>query len=258
MSELLVPQENYLEAGIHIGTKLKTPYTRQFIYKARQDGLYVLDLKQVDERIRTAAKLLARYNSEDILVTASRTYAASAAMRFAQLTGCKVKTGRFIPGSFTNPNREDFIEPKLLLVSDPRGEWQAVVEASQIGIPVIALCDTDNSAKFVDYVIPCNNKGRKSLSLVYYLLAREMLREKGKLDDSFPSFEKFDEGQEQESGEESAVVEKTEPASQPQSAEPQKEEVKAEAEEKGEEKAEKKKLGRKKKANKEEKNAEGA
>ncbi len=141
---LLTKQETYLEAGIHIGTKLKAMDMDPFIYRMRNDGLYVLDLRKIDERIRMAGKLLAQYAPEDILVVASRTYSGNAASIFSQQTGIKVFQGRFIPGILTNVSRSDFVEPKLLLVCDPKGERQATIEAGTMGIPAIGLCDTDN------------------------------------------------------------------------------------------------------------------
>ncbi len=185
--ELLIDQNVYLEAGIHIGTKIKTPGMKKFVYKVREDRLYLLDLNTIDGRIKAAASLLAQYDTKDIVVTASRIYAVAAAEKFAEITGVKVITGRVMPGILTNPNREDYMEPEVILISDTRNEKQAVKEASETNIPIVALCDTDNWIKFVDLVIPCNNKGRRSLALVYYLLSRQFLKEKGliKSDEEF-------------------------------------------------------------------------
>jgi len=184
---LLIKQETYLEAGIHIGTKLKVMDMNPFIYRMRNDGLYVLDLRKIDERIRLAAKLLSQYAPEEILVVASRTYAGNAASVFSALTGVKVYQGRFIPGILTNVNRADFVEPKLILVCDPKGERQAVIEAGKMGIATIGLCDSDNTTSFIDWVVPCNNKGRRSLALIFYLFSREYLMAKGKI----ASYEEF-------------------------------------------------------------------
>jgi small subunit ribosomal protein S2 len=178
-NELLIDQATYLEAGIHIGTKIKTPGMKRYIFKIREDGLYLLDLNTIDQKIRLAAKLLSEYESKDIVVTASRIYAISAATKFAEITNTKLMVGRVTPGVFTNPNREDYSEPMIMLLSDTRNERQAIKEASKTSIPIIALSDTDNWIKFVDLVVPCNNKGRRSLALMYFLLAREFLKAKG-------------------------------------------------------------------------------
>ncbi|MDE1827736.1 MAG: 30S ribosomal protein S2 [Candidatus Micrarchaeota archaeon] len=178
-NQLLVDNAEYLEVGIHIGTKAKSPGMKQFVYKIREDGLYLLNLDTINERIGTAAKMLARYEPKDIVVTASRIYAISAASKFAEIISAKFMPGRVMPGIFTNSNRADYTEPGIILMSDSRNERQAIREASKTSIPVIALSDTDNWIKFVDLIIPCNNKGRRSLALVYFLLAREYMKEKG-------------------------------------------------------------------------------
>lgn len=178
---LLIKQETYLEAGIHIGTKLKVMDMNPFIYRMRNDGLFVLDLRKIDERVRLAAKLLSQYAPEEILVVASRTYSGNAASVFSSLTGVKVYQGRFIPGILTNVNRADFVEPKLILICDPKGERQAVIEAGKMGIATIGLCDSDNTTSFIDWVVPCNNKGRRSLALLFYLFSREYLMGRGKI-----------------------------------------------------------------------------
>jgi small subunit ribosomal protein S2 len=179
--ELLANQNDYLEAGIHIATKMRSPGMSKFIYKVRDDGLYLLDLKTIDSRIRAAARMVAAYEPKDIVVTASRIYAIVPAQRFAEIIEANFIKGRVTPGIFTNPNREDFMEPKLILISDSRNEKQAIKEASAVNMPIIALSDTDNSTKFIDLVVPVNNRGRRSLAFVYYLLAREVLKARGKI-----------------------------------------------------------------------------
>lgn len=191
----LIKQEKYLEAGIHIGTKLRVIDMTRFIYRTRSDGLFVLDLRKVDERIRLAGKLLSKYDPKDIVVVAGRTYSSMAANQFAAITGVKVASGRFVPGLFTNSSRSDFLEPKLVIICDPKGERQAVVECGKMGLPTIGLCDTDNFTMYIDWVVPCNNKGRRSLLLIFWLFAREMAISSGKItsyDDFKPTFEEFE------------------------------------------------------------------
>ncbi len=191
--QLLANQNDYLEAGIHIATKMRSPGMKKFVYRVREDGLYLLDLKTIDTRIRTAAKLIASYNAKDVVVTASRIYAIVAAEKFAELIGAKFMKGRVTPGVFTNPNRNDYMEPKLIVISDSRNEKQAVNEASKVNMPIVALSDTDNSTKFIDVVIPCNNRGRKSLAFLYYLLAREVLKARGDIKSDQEFTHKMDE-----------------------------------------------------------------
>lgn len=176
---LLLPQDILLSAGVHIGTKIKTKDMEPFIYKVRPDGLYVLDIKKIDERIRIAAKFLSRFDPPKIVATAVRLYAKEPVARFCSVTGATPVTGRFIPGLFLNPLYPGNLEPDVLLVSDPRADLQAIREATEIGIPIVALCSTDNDFTNIDLVIPTNNKGRKSLAVIYWLLARQVLRERG-------------------------------------------------------------------------------
>ncbi|WP_158057296.1 30S ribosomal protein S2 [Halorussus halophilus] len=178
-ADLLIPVEDYLGAGVHIGTQQKTQDMERFIHRVRTDGLYVLDVSKTDERIRTAADFLANYSPEQILVTSSRQYGRFPAEKFADAVGARARTGRFIPGTLTNPKYEGYIEPDVLVVTDPIGDAQAVKEAITVGIPVIAMCDSNNSTSNVDLVVPTNNKGRKALSVVYWLLANETLDRRG-------------------------------------------------------------------------------
>ena len=179
--ELLLPQDMLLSAGIHIGTRTKTKDIEQFIYRVRPDGLFVLDVKKTDERIRVAAKFLARFEPSKIASAAARLYAQEPVRKFCELTGAIPIAGRFIPGLLSNPLYPNRIEPDVLIVSDPRADSQAVIEASSVGIPIVALCSTDNDFSGVDLVIPTNNKGRRALAVIYWLLTRQILRERGEL-----------------------------------------------------------------------------
>ena len=178
-ADLLIPVEDYLGSGVHIGTQQNTADMERFIHRVRTDGLYVLDVSMTDSRIRTAANFLANYDPEQVLVTSSRQYGRFPAEKFAEAVGARARTGRFIPGTLTNPKYDGYIEPDVLVVTDPIGDAQAVKEAITVGIPVIAMCDSNNTTSNVDLVVPTNNKGRKALSVVYWLLANETLDRRG-------------------------------------------------------------------------------
>ncbi|HDI12308.1 MAG TPA: 30S ribosomal protein S2 [Candidatus Bathyarchaeota archaeon] len=179
--ELLLPRDSILSAGIHIGTRIKTKNMEPFIYRVRPDGLFVLDIKKTDERIRVAAKFLSRFEPSKIAVVASRLYGHQPVRKFCELTGAIPIVGRFVPGSLSNPLYPGRIEPEVIVVTDPRADSQAVTEAARVGIPVVALCSTDNNFDGIDLVIPTNNKGRKALATIYWMLARQVLRERGEL-----------------------------------------------------------------------------
>ena len=178
--QFLVPLDEYLKVGIHIGTKFKTKYMAPFIYKTRPDGLVVLNVQEIDKRIKLAANLISQYNPEDILVVCRRENGWKSISLFSKLTGIKIFAGRYPPGILTNPNLKTFMETKLILVVDPWPDKNIVRDAIKIGIPVIALCDTNNETNNLDLVVPCNNKGKKSLGLIFWILAREYLNAKNK------------------------------------------------------------------------------
>jgi small subunit ribosomal protein S2 len=178
---MMVTEEIYMTSGVHIGTRQKTADIKEFIYKVRNDGLYIIDVKKTDERIKATAKFLAKYDPAKILVVSVRQYGQKPVRKLGETTGIQVLDGRFQPGTLTNPNAKTFLEPEIILLTDPLADIQALHEAKNIGIPVIALCDTNNETKYIDYVIPTNNKGRRALALIYWLLARAILREQGKI-----------------------------------------------------------------------------
>lgn len=180
--QFLVAQDTYLKAGIHIGTKFKTSYMDQFIYKTRADGLSVLNLQKIDERIKILINFLSPYKPQDILVISRRENGWKAVKLFNKVTGIRVFAGRYPPGILTNPRLKDFCEAKVIIVTDAWPDRNAIDDAMKIGIPVIALCDTNNTANNIDLVVPCNNKGKKSLGLLFYILAKEYLTKRGLLE----------------------------------------------------------------------------
>jgi small subunit ribosomal protein S2 len=177
--QFLVPRQKYLASGIHIGMKQRTKQMRQFVYKIRPDGLAVMNLQIIDQRIRIAAKFLA--NAGRIIVISRRGIAHKAIKKFAEIVGAKAVKGRFMPGTLTNPNYEGFYETDVILVVDPMSDYQAVNEAITARIPIVAVADTFNETNNIDLVIPANNKGAKSIATLFWLLAREILKEQGKL-----------------------------------------------------------------------------
>ena len=178
---LLVPAELYKRAGVMFGTQICTKYMRQFVYKILPDGFYLLDVAKIDERLRIAAKFLSKFEPEKMAVVSVRLYGQKPARMMCERVGCKTITGRVIPGVFTNPYLEHYMEPDVVLVTDPRTDKQAIIEASKVGIPVVAFVDTDNRIENIDLIVPANNKGRRSLALLYWILTREILRNQGRL-----------------------------------------------------------------------------
>jgi small subunit ribosomal protein S2 len=179
-------KKKILSTGIRVGTTVKTTFMQPFITKASPEGLYMIDLDKTLSRINTAAKFVNRMDFDKILVCSGREYASTPIERFCEITGAKKMLGRFMPGTLTNPSLPYYTEPKLVIISDPQVDSQAIIEATNAGIPVIGVSNTDNVTSKIDLVIPANNRGRKSLATVFWLLAREILIQKGQLSESDP------------------------------------------------------------------------
>ncbi len=176
---MLVEKTEYLSAGIHIGMKTCTPYMKRFVYKVREDGVSVFNLQIVDERIKTAAAFISRFQKP--MVIGKKESAKQGIEACAKAIGAKGLAGRFPPGTITNPSFKDFYEPDVILIVDPLIDQQAINEAKKKRIPVVGLCDTFNNTKDIDLVIPLNNNGKKSLSLFFWILTKEMLKSRGKV-----------------------------------------------------------------------------
>src|SRR6187402_2404732 len=170
-----------LSTGIRVGTPVKTKFMSPFIVRANPEGLYILDISKTLARIDVAAKFIGRTNIANVAVTSAREYGKTPIEKFCELTGATPILGRFMPGTFTNPSLPKYLEPEIVIVTDPQADEQAVLEATRAGVPVIALSNSDNITSKVDLVIPSNNRGRKALATVYWLLTKEVLKKQGKI-----------------------------------------------------------------------------
>ena len=174
-------KKKILTTGIRVGTQVKTKFMKSFITKASPEGLYMLDLDITLEKIKTAAKFINRLGTDKLIVCSGRQYAETPIEKFCEMLDSKKLLGRFMPGTLTNPSLPYYIEPKLVFISDPQVDEQAIIEATNAGIPVIGIANTDNITSNLDVIIPANNRGRKALATVYWLLVRQILIERGEL-----------------------------------------------------------------------------
>ena len=174
-------KKKILTTGIRVGTQVKTKFMKSFITKASPEGLYMLDLDITLEKIKTAAKFINRLGTDKLIVCSGRQYAETPIEKFCEMLDSKKLLGRFMPGTLTNPSLPYYIEPKLVFISDPQVDEQAIIEATNAGIPIIGIANTDNITSNLDVIIPANNRGRKALATVYWLLVRQILIERGEL-----------------------------------------------------------------------------
>lgn len=181
--ELLKEREEYLKNGVHIGTQSQNADMEDYIFHVKKNGLAILDLNTTDKQIRAIAQTLAEYDPQEILVVGRKDEAYQPIKAFSEAIGTKTVNGRFMPGTLTNPRSDSFMEPEIILVTDPEEDRQAITEAEDANIPVIAIADSENNLEGVDKVIAANNKGEKALGMVFYLLADQMKEQIGeKLD----------------------------------------------------------------------------
>ncbi|MCH7648313.1 MAG: 30S ribosomal protein S2 [Nitrosopumilus sp.] len=180
-TEAIDIKKKILATGIRVGTQVKTKFMKPFITKASPEGLYMLDLDITLEKIKAAAKFINRVGTDKLIVCSGRQYAETPIEKFCEMLDSKKLVGRFMPGTLTNPSLPYYIEPKLVLISDPQVDEQAITEATNAGIPVIGIANTDNITSKLDVIIPANNRGRKALATVYWLLVRQILIERGEL-----------------------------------------------------------------------------
>ena len=183
--EYLLPLDTYHQHFVHIGTQQSSAHMVPFLEDQKQEGtgLYLINLDETNKRFSTVSNFLSKFKPENILVVSARQYGQRPARRFAQAIGARHIVGRFIPGTLTNPRLRSYIEPEVIVVTDPQADQQALSEAVNTGLPVVGICDANNTLRFVDIVLPANNKGRRSLALVYWLLAREVVKAQGRVTD---------------------------------------------------------------------------
>ncbi|HYC12295.1 MAG TPA: 30S ribosomal protein S2 [Nitrososphaerales archaeon] len=176
--KMVVPQlseKALLATGIRIGTPVRTKTMEHFTARPRPDGLHMIDYSKTLQRIDVAGKFVAFVGAKNTVVYTSREHGTEAVKKFCELTGALPLIGRFMPGTFTNPLYPGHLDAELVIVADPNSDAQAIIEAGKLGVPVIAVCDTDNVTDDIDLVIPGNNRGRKAIAAIFWLLARATL-----------------------------------------------------------------------------------
>lgn len=178
--ETLVPLTDYIACSVHLGTKVITPDMKKFVYKRRADGLAVLNTNLVDDKIREAIKFLENFAPEEIFIACKREACWLAVEKFSEVTGIRAFTKKYPAGIITNIRLENFFEPRLAIICDPWVDKNALHDANLIQVPVLGICDTNNYAKGVTQVMAGNNKSRKSVGIILFILAREYLKSLGK------------------------------------------------------------------------------
>jgi len=170
--DTLVPIEDYLKSSIHLGTRVITPDMRPYVYKRRADGLAVFNTSLLDEKIREAINFLIKFKPHEVIVVCKREAGWKPVNKFSELTGITAYTKKYPAGILTNTSLENFREAELLFICDPWLDKNALDDAKRIGIPIMAICDTNNYTQGITKVIPGNNKSAKSIGMIFYLLSK--------------------------------------------------------------------------------------
>ena len=178
----LTPKEEDIKsliiAGCHYGGKKVTKQMKKYVYTIRKDGIAIFDVNKIYEKIQVAARIIASVDPDSVISVSSKEAGQRAVYKFGHFTKTQTVTGRWSPGMLTNQTTKKFIEPRLLIVTDPRTDYNAILESSYVNIPVIAICNSDNMLKYVDCAIPCNNRSAKAIAMIWYLLTKAVLEVK--------------------------------------------------------------------------------
>jgi len=178
----LTPKEEdikcLLVAGCHFGGKKITKQMKKYVYSVRPNGIAIFDVNKIYEKIQVAARIIASVDPDSVISVSSKPAGQRAVYKFGHFTKTQTVTGRWSPGMLTNQTTKKFIEPRLLIVTDPRTDYNAILESSYVNIPVIAICNTDNNLRYVDCAIPCNNRSSRAIAMIWYLLTKAVLEVK--------------------------------------------------------------------------------
>ena len=176
--EMLVPLEEYVKAGIYLGTKVVTPDMRPFVYRRRADGLAIFNTDLIDEKLKEAIEFLKKFDAKDIIVVCKREAGWKAVEMFSNITGIRAFTKKYPAGILTNTSLPNFFENELTIVCDSWLDKNALNDTLKAKKKILMICDTNNFAKNTDKIVIGNNKSSKSLGIIFYLLTKEYCKAK--------------------------------------------------------------------------------
>jgi small subunit ribosomal protein S2 len=189
-TDLLIPLEDYVKAGIYLGTKVVTPDMKPFVYRRRADGLAIFNTDVIDKKLREGIEYLSKFDAKDVILVCKRKAGWKAAKMFSKLTGITIFTKKYPAGVLTNTQLPDFFENELTIVTDSWLDKNALNDTLKVNKEVLIICDTNNFSKGADKVIIGNNKHHKSLGVIFYLLAKGYCKAKG-IEADIPDLEEW-------------------------------------------------------------------